>query len=43
VWGLFAGLVLWEDTKKGFDPTKDFLKPTLAFAIEIISRGVKKH
>jgi len=43
VWGLFAGLVLWEHTKKGFDPTKDFLKPTLGLAIEIIRRGIKKN
>ena len=43
VWGLFAGLVLWEHTKKGFDPKKDFLRPTLGFAIEIISRGIKKN
>jgi AcrR family transcriptional regulator len=43
VWGLYAGLVLWEHTKKGFDSEKDFLKPTLGLAIEIISRGIKKH
>ena len=43
VWGLFAGLVLWEHTKKGFDPRKDFLRPTLGFAIEIISRGIKRN
>ena len=42
VWGLYAGLVLWEHSKKGFDPEKDFLKPTLGLAIEIISRGIKK-
>jgi len=42
VWGLFAGLVLWEHTKKGFDPRKDFLSPTLGLAIEIINRGIKK-
>jgi AcrR family transcriptional regulator len=42
VWGLFAGLVLWEHTKKGFDPRKDYLKPTLKLAIEIVSRGIKK-
>ena len=42
VWGLFAGLVLWEHTKKGFDPEKDFLKTTLGLAIEIIARGIKK-
>jgi AcrR family transcriptional regulator len=43
VWGLFSGVVLWEETKKGFDPKKDFIKPTLELGIEIISRGVKKN
>jgi AcrR family transcriptional regulator len=43
VWGLFAGLVLWEHTKKGFDPEKDFLRTTLGLAIEIIARGIKKN
>ncbi|MCP4669327.1 MAG: TetR/AcrR family transcriptional regulator [Deltaproteobacteria bacterium] len=43
VWGLFAGLVLWEHTKKGFDPRKDFLRSTLGLAIEILSRGIKKN
>ena len=43
VWGLYAGLVLWEHTKKGFDSEKDFLKPTLGLAIEIITRGIKKN
>jgi AcrR family transcriptional regulator len=42
VWALFAGLVLWEHTKKGFDARKDFLRPTLGLAIKIISRGIKK-
>jgi AcrR family transcriptional regulator len=42
VWALFAGLVLWEHTKKGFDAKKDFLRPTLGLAIEIISRGIKR-
>ena len=43
IWGLFAGLVLWEHTKKGFDSSKDFLRPTLGLAIEIIGRGIKKN
>jgi len=43
VWGLFAGLVLWEATKKGYDPKKDFLRPTLALATEIIGRGIRKN
>jgi AcrR family transcriptional regulator len=43
VWGLFAGLVLWEHTKKGFDSKKDFLMPTLGLALEIIGRGIRKN
>jgi AcrR family transcriptional regulator len=43
VWSLFAGLVLLEDTKKGLDPCKNFLRPTLELALEIISRGIRKN
>jgi AcrR family transcriptional regulator len=43
VWSLFTGVVLWEASKRGFDPRKDFLRPTLGLAIEIISRGIKKN
>ncbi|MBW1703818.1 MAG: TetR/AcrR family transcriptional regulator [Deltaproteobacteria bacterium] len=43
VWGLFAGLVLLEDTKKGLRQGKDLLEPTLELALEIISRGIKKR
>lgn len=42
VWSIFAGLVLWEGTKKGFDPRKDFLKPTLQLAYDIVSKGIIK-
>jgi AcrR family transcriptional regulator len=40
VWSLFAGLVLWEESKKGFDSNKDHLKPTLALAMNIFRRGI---
>jgi AcrR family transcriptional regulator len=43
VWGLFAGLVLLEDTKKGLSQGKDQLRPTLELALEVIGRGVEKH
>ena len=43
VWGLFAGLVLLEDTKKGLNAGKDLLMPTLKLAMEVISRGIKKN
>lgn len=41
-WGMFAGLVMWEEAKKKINPRKDFLRPTLDRAIEIFLRGVKK-
>ena len=43
VWSLFAGLILLEDTKKGLDRCKDFLRPTLEQALEMITRGVEKN
>ena len=43
VWSLFSGLVLWEDTKKGLNSGKDFLRPTLELALELIGRGIKKN
>jgi AcrR family transcriptional regulator len=43
VWSLFAGLVLLEDTKKGLDRCKDFLRPTLEQALEMITRGIEKN
>jgi AcrR family transcriptional regulator len=43
VWGVFGGLVLLEDTKKGLKQGKDLLRPTLELALEIISRGIKKY
>jgi hypothetical protein len=41
IWGLFNGLILWEESKKKFNPEKDFLKSTLDVAIDIFYRGVK--
>ncbi|MBW1781220.1 MAG: TetR/AcrR family transcriptional regulator [Deltaproteobacteria bacterium] len=43
VWSLFSGLVLWEDTKKGFGSGDDLLAPTLELALELIGRGIKKN
>jgi AcrR family transcriptional regulator len=40
VWAVFSGLVLWEESKRMLDPRKDFLKPTLDLALEIICRGI---
>jgi AcrR family transcriptional regulator len=42
-WALFSGLVLWEESKRSLDPRKDFLKPTLDTAFELLGRGLTRH
>ena len=42
IWALFAGLVLWEESKRIIDPNKNFLKPTMDIAFEILARGIRK-
>lgn len=42
LFGVFAGLVLWEEAKTKFDPEKKFLKPTLDRAFDILLSGFKK-
>lgn len=42
VWGLFTGLVSWENSKKIFNPHKDHLETTLDLAFEILCRGVAR-
>lgn len=39
-WAIFAGLVLWEESKRYFDPGKKFLKSTLYTALEIFLDGL---
>lgn len=39
-WGIFAGVVLWESSKKIIDEDKDHLKSTLKTAYEIFDRGI---
>lgn len=41
IWSLFAGLVLWEESKRLSDPKKDFLKPTATLATDIFLRGIR--
>ena len=41
LWALFAGLVLWEESKRSLDPRKDFLRPTLELAFEVFGRGLR--
>jgi AcrR family transcriptional regulator len=42
LWGLFSGLILWEESKKLFHEKKDYLKPTLEIAFELFSRGIRR-
>jgi len=39
-WALFSGMVLWEESKRTLDPRKNFLKPTLDVAFEVLGRGL---
>jgi AcrR family transcriptional regulator len=39
-WALFSGLVLWEESKRSLNPRKNFLKPTLEMAFEVLGRGL---
>ncbi|MEW5723144.1 MAG: TetR/AcrR family transcriptional regulator [Thermodesulfobacteriota bacterium] len=43
IWGLFTGLVLWEESKRLFDPKKEFLKPTLDLAVALLARGLRRR
>jgi len=42
-WSIFSGVVLWEASKKTFNPEKDFLKITLEAAFDIFKRGLIIH
>ena len=42
VWSLFTGVVLWEESKRMIGDDKDYLKPTLDIAFEIIARGIAR-
>jgi AcrR family transcriptional regulator len=41
IWSLFAGIVLWEESKKKIDIKKDHLRSTLEIAFEIFGSGIK--
>lgn len=43
IWGMFAGLVLWEESKSKINPKKNFLKPTLDRAFDIFIHGIRKE
>ncbi|MGJ8687632.1 MAG: hypothetical protein ACSHWQ_09135, partial [Spongiibacteraceae bacterium] len=40
-WGLFTGLILWEEAKKDLNPKKDFLKTTLDQSFNIFLTGIR--
>jgi AcrR family transcriptional regulator len=42
MWGIFTGLVMWEESKRRLNPKKDFLKPTLDKAFDIFLEGIRK-
>jgi len=42
MWGIFTGLLLWEESKRRLNPKKDFLRPTLDRAFDIFCRGIEK-
>ncbi|MBW2621704.1 MAG: TetR/AcrR family transcriptional regulator [Deltaproteobacteria bacterium] len=43
VWAQFTGLVIWEEGKRSLDPSKQFLKPTMDMALEILIRGITRN
>jgi len=43
VWSIFTGLVIWEESKKMFNPEKDYLKSTLDLAFKVFCSGVEKN
>lgn len=42
IWGLFTGLVIWEESKTALNQRKKFMGQTLDLAFEMIRDGVKK-
>lgn len=42
LWSLFSGIILWEESKRIIDDSKDYLKPTLEIAFEIFNQGISK-
>jgi hypothetical protein len=42
LWGAYAGIVLWVDSKKKLDDQKDFVRSTLTTAFKVLIQGLKK-
>ena len=43
VWAMFSGVVLWEESKKLVNESKDYLKSTLDTAFAIFERGLRSE
>lgn len=43
LWGSYAGVVLWVDSKKKLNDQKDFVKSTLTTSFKVIIQGLKKN
>jgi AcrR family transcriptional regulator len=43
IWGLFSGLVLWDESKRLTNPRKEFLKETARLGARILLRGLQKQ
>lgn len=43
LWGMFSGIVLWEESKKTIRKRGDYLKQTLETAFLIFARGITKR
>lgn len=43
VWAIFTGMVLWEESKRFFNPRKEYLQSTLELAIQLFVRGGVNH
>lgn len=41
LWATYAGVVLWVDSKRLLNDEKDFVKPTLKIAFDLIIKGLK--
>lgn len=39
VWAIFTGMVLWEESKRFFNPRKEYLRSTLSLAINLFVQG----
>jgi AcrR family transcriptional regulator len=43
MWSTFSGLVMWEEAKRKLNPAKDYLKPTLDWAFQVMLNGIRKR